>query len=127
MAKKTVFLATTPDGAHTVTRTSARAYTCALAIDFPPTPEEHYEGWVEAATEHDIPAEAWTALGKPSARPTAANPQAWIYWGPKVRPATPGGWSIVSFHGSAPLALKAAQQWRNHNYRNAVAVPVTTK
>ena len=34
MTKKTRYQATTPDG-HTVTRTSAREYTCALAVHQP--------------------------------------------------------------------------------------------
>ena len=35
MTKKTRYQATTPDGRHTVTRTSAREYTCALAVHHP--------------------------------------------------------------------------------------------
>ena len=35
MTKKTRYQATTPDGRHTVTRTSAREYTCALAVHQP--------------------------------------------------------------------------------------------
>jgi hypothetical protein len=35
MTRKTRYQATTPDGRHTVTRTSAREYTCALAVHHP--------------------------------------------------------------------------------------------
>jgi hypothetical protein len=35
MTKKTRYQAITPDGRHTVTRTSAREYTCALAVHHP--------------------------------------------------------------------------------------------
>lgn len=126
MAKKTVFYATTPDNTETVKRTSARAYTHALALNFLPTEERYDEGWHVAATEADVPAEAYQARVAPHARPTSDNPHEWIYWGPKPHPATPGGWGIVSFHGSAELALKAGRQWEGR-IREARAVPVFTK
>lgn len=128
MAKKTVYLATTPDNTETVTRTSARAYTHALALRLGPNAEEIGEGWVRVATKAEIPAEAWEAKGKPEARPTDAHPDGWIYWGPKVvREASEGGWGIYSFHGSEALALKAAAQLSYLKPLEARAVPVSVK
>ncbi|BCI84619.1 hypothetical protein MTY66_62440 (plasmid) [Mycolicibacterium sp. TY66] len=115
------YSATTPDGAQTTTRGSDRVYTHALAVWFDAKKRYEETRWVhgENGAEAIIPAGlevigyGWS--GNAEDRRSA-------HVGRRVEDE-PAHWAIVSFHGSAPLAAKAAGQRHLAGRRHQV-VPV---
>lgn len=115
------YSATTPDGAQTVTRSSDRVYTHALAMWFDTEKQYEETRWIHGENGAEAIIPAGLDVIRYGWRGNAED-RGSVHVGRRIEDK-PAHWGIVSFHASAALAAKAAGQ-RHRAGRPHQVVPV---